>query len=213
MRFHLNLLNIISFRILYEVFNLIFICLHELLLKELCSKLCQCVSLTIDISTSTQKINYFFNEHFIDKHQNLHENIIDFNHIANDRSENIGKPIQESLIDCRLEKKVIIAMVNNVSSNDVSYQYLKEKFIWRGLSIYKEKHLHMRCITYTFNLFVWDGRKRTIIALNVYMQQLNLLTKHLVCCISLKDLQPLEKKMRLFNLLMFIHDRIQHISC
>ncbi|OAY60648.2 hypothetical protein MANES_01G057350v8 [Manihot esculenta] len=109
-------------------------------------KNCQRVSLTTDIWTSLQRINYMcITAHFIDNDWKLHKRIINFCPISSHKSEEVGKAIETCLLEWGLDK-VFIVTIDNASSNDVAISYLKKKLANWGVSVANSTYLHMRYV-------------------------------------------------------------------
>ena len=96
--------------------------------------------------------------HFIDDDWKLYKRILNFCVISNHKGDTIGKLIESCLIKSEIER-VFTITVDNVSSNDVAINYLKQKLRnWKG-NVLDGEFLHMRCATHIVNLIVISGLK------------------------------------------------------
>ncbi|CAA0812038.1 Zinc finger BED domain-containing protein DAYSLEEPER [Striga hermonthica] len=85
------------------------------------------VSITTDTWTSIQNINYMVvTAHFIDSDFNLHKRVLNFCKITSHKGEDIGRCLEEKLVEWGISK-VFTITVDNASSNDVAVEYLKKQ--------------------------------------------------------------------------------------
>ena len=128
-------------------------------LKKYFTKHVPRVCITTDTWNSLQRVNYMcVTTHFIDEHWNLRKHIISFSPITCHRRREIGKEIENFLIDWGIEKLMSIT-VDNASSNDVAVTYLKDQLKnWRS-TIANAKYIHVRCVAHIINLIVVEGLK------------------------------------------------------
>ncbi|XP_060676328.1 uncharacterized protein LOC132805410 [Ziziphus jujuba] len=106
---------------------------EKLQLKNTFSLNCQRISLTTNIWTSIQNINYMsLTVHYIDSNWMLHKWILNFCVIPNHKGETIGKLIGNCLYEWDIER-VFIIIVDNASANNVAIEYIKRKLNnWKG---------------------------------------------------------------------------------
>jgi hypothetical protein len=92
----------------------------------------QRVSLTTDIWTSIQNINYMsLTAHYIDSNWMLQKRILNFCVIPNHKGETIGKVIESCLQEWGIDK-VFTITVDNASANEMAISYLRRKMIGWG---------------------------------------------------------------------------------
>ena len=121
----------------------------------------QRVSLTTDIWTSIQNINYMvITGHFIDSDWQLHRRILSFCPINNHKGDSIGRLIESCLQHWGIER-IFTVTVDNASANAVAITQLVRKMrTWRGDAlVLNGEYVHMRCCAHILNLVVSDGLK------------------------------------------------------
>jgi hypothetical protein len=96
--------------------------------------------------------------HFIDKDWCLHKKIISFCKVKGKKGDDIGKHLQNVLLEWGLDK-VMTVTVDNASANDSGVSYLRRQLNSAKSSIAEGKYLHIRCATHIVNLIVQDGLK------------------------------------------------------
>ncbi|KAC9702932.1 hypothetical protein E3N88_45363 [Mikania micrantha] len=98
-------------------------------------------------------------EHYIDENWNLQKKVIKFCPISSHRGNDIGRAIENCLVDWGLQNVMTIT-VDNASSNDVAIEYLVGKMMnWGDRCILKGKWTHVRCIAHIINLILQEGIK------------------------------------------------------
>ena len=128
-------------------------------LKLFFKQSCQRVCLTTDGWTSqTQDCYMTVTAHFIDPEWNLHKKIISFFLVKGHKGDDIGKAIEQCLMEWGINKVMTIT-VDNASANDGGVGYIRKKIIKTGNSIAEGKYFHMRCAAHIINLIVTDGLK------------------------------------------------------
>ncbi|CAA0823703.1 Unknown protein [Striga hermonthica] len=119
------------------------------------------VSITTDTWTSIQNINYMVvTAHFIDSDFTLHKRVLNFCKITSHKGEDIGRCLEEKLVEWGISK-VFTITVDNASSNDVAVEYLKKQ-LRKHDSLMLDESLHMRCACHIINLIVKDGMKELV---------------------------------------------------
>lgn len=81
------------------------------------------------------------------------QNILKFCLIANHKGETIGKAL-EATIKERALKHIVSITVDNVPSNIIALEYLKNKVRENNLSILGNEFLHVQCAIHILNLIV-----------------------------------------------------------
>ncbi|CAA0824225.1 Unknown protein [Striga hermonthica] len=121
------------------------------------------VSITTDTWTSIQNINYMVvTAHFIDSDFHLHKRVLNFCKITSHKGEDIGRCLEEKLVEWGISK-VFTVTVDNASSNDVAVEYLKKQLQKHDSdSLMLDENLHMRCACHIINLIVKDGMKELV---------------------------------------------------
>lgn len=115
--------------------------------------------LTTDGWTSqTQDCYMTVTAHFTDSEWNLHKKIISFFLVKGHKGDDIGKALEQCLMEWGINKVMTIT-VDNASANDGGVGYIQKKMIKTGNSIAEGKYFHMRCAAHTINLIVTDGLK------------------------------------------------------
>lgn len=110
--------------------------------------------MTTDSWTSIQRINYMcLTAHFIDGNWNLQKRILNFCPISSHKGEAIGVTVEDCLVSWGIADRLYTVTVDNASSNDVAYLYLRRK-MQSGRCFGDGKYLHMRCVTHIINLIV-----------------------------------------------------------
>ncbi|KAL5714847.1 hypothetical protein ACHQM5_016753 [Ranunculus cassubicifolius] len=120
------------------------------------------VSFTMDTWTSVQNINYMvLTAHFVDDEWVMHKKILNFCTIPSLQGKEIGKLIEQCLIEWKVEKIMCIS-VDNTSANKVAIDWLVGKMRnWpKSPLILEGKYIHVRCLTRVMNLVVKDGLAR-----------------------------------------------------
>ena len=134
---------------------------EKIMLKSIFSAGNQRVSLTTDIWTSIQNINYMvITGHFIDSDWQLHRRILSFCPINNHKGDTIGRLIESCLQHWGIER-IFTVTVDNASANAVAITQLVRKMrTWRGDAlVLNGEYVHMRCCAHILNLVVSDGLK------------------------------------------------------
>ncbi|CAL9029994.1 unnamed protein product, partial [Prunus brigantina] len=117
------------------------------------------VSITTDIWTSIQNINYMVvTAHFMDYEWKLHKRIINFIKITSHKGDDIGRCLDACLNSWGI-KKVFSITVDNASANDGAVEYMAKRFKSLNTLMLEGKYLHMRCACHILNLVVKDGLK------------------------------------------------------
>ena len=119
------------------------------------------VSLTTDTWTSVQNLNYMvLTAHFVDDEWNMHKRILNFCLISSHDGKEIGKMIEQCLVEWEI-KKVMCISVDNASANKVAIEYVVRKMQkWpNSKGIMNGKFMHVRCLAHIINLVVKDGLK------------------------------------------------------
>jgi hypothetical protein len=118
------------------------------------------ICITIDIWTSLQNLNYMVvTASFIDSDWIMHKKIIKFNLISSHKGENIGRMLENTLIEWEIES-VFSITADNATVNDVAIYYMRRKFKDKRATILEGEFLHMRCVPHILNLVVNEGLKR-----------------------------------------------------
>ncbi|KAL5705581.1 cellulase [Ranunculus cassubicifolius] len=120
------------------------------------------VSFTTDTWTSVQNINYMvLTAHFVDDEWVMHKRILNFCTIPSHQGKEIGKLIEQCLIEWKVEKIMCIS-VDNASANKVAIDWLVGKMRnWpRSPLILEGKYIMVRCLAHVLNLVVKDGLAR-----------------------------------------------------
>lgn len=87
----------------------------------------QRISITTDIWTSIQNINYMvITAHFLDNDWKLHKRIINFTKITSHKGDDIGKVLETCLSDWGIDK-VFTITVDNASTNDKAVEYMGKR--------------------------------------------------------------------------------------
>jgi hypothetical protein len=81
-----------------------------------------------------------------------------FNLISSHKGENIGKMLENTLIEWEIES-VFTITADNAIVNDVVIDYMKRKLKDKRCSILGGEFLHMRCAAHILNLIVNEGLK------------------------------------------------------
>ncbi|GKA90584.1 zinc finger BED domain-containing protein RICESLEEPER 2-like protein [Tanacetum coccineum] len=98
-------------------------------------------------------------EKYKDKDGNLRALFINFSTITSHRGTDIGRAVENCLIEWGL-KNILTITVDNASSNDKAIDYLKGKLMkWGDNCILKGKWTHVRFFVHILNLVVQDGVK------------------------------------------------------
>jgi hypothetical protein len=115
------------------------------------------ISITTDTWTSIQNINYMVvTAHFIDNDWNLHKRIINFCSITSHKGEDIGRVLENCLMQWDITK-VFTITVDNASANDVAVSYMKRRLRSMNTLTFGGDFLHLRCACHIINLIVKDG--------------------------------------------------------
>ncbi|KAM1985065.1 hypothetical protein ACFX16_013266 [Malus domestica] len=120
------------------------------------------VSLTTDTWTSVQNLNYMvLTAHFVDDEWDMHKRILNFCLISSHEGKEIGKLVEQCLVEWGIEKVMCIS-VDNASANKVAIEYIVRKMQkWSNSKIVMNgKFMHVRCLAHIINLVVKDGLKR-----------------------------------------------------
>ncbi|KAM1088116.1 hypothetical protein ACFX19_016269 [Malus domestica] len=120
------------------------------------------VSLTTDTWTSVQNLNYMvLTAHFVDDDWNMHKRILNFCLIPSHEGKEIGKMIEQCLVEWGIEKVMCIS-VDNASANKVAIEYVVRKMQkWpNSKMIMNGKFMHVRCLAHIINLVVKHGLKK-----------------------------------------------------
>ena len=120
------------------------------------------VSLTTDTWTSVQNLNYMvLTAHFVDDEWNMHKRILNFCLISSHEGKEIGKMIEQCLVEWGIEKVMCIS-VDNASANKVAIEYVVRKMQkWPNSKVIMNgKFMHVRCLAHIINLVVKHGLKR-----------------------------------------------------
>jgi hypothetical protein len=96
--------------------------------------------------------------HFIDKDWCLHKKIISFCKVKGKKGDDIGKHLQNVLLEWGLDK-VMSVTIDNASANDSGVSYFRRQLNSAKSSIAEGKYLHIRCASHIVNLIVQDGLK------------------------------------------------------
>ena len=72
--------------------------------------------------------------------------------------EIIGQVIENCLLEWKIDK-LLTVIVDNTSSNNVTFSYLKNMMKDWPTNIVSNEHLHVRCCAHIINLIVCDGLK------------------------------------------------------
>ncbi|KAL5757834.1 hypothetical protein ACOSP7_020445 [Xanthoceras sorbifolium] len=136
--------------------------LHEKeLLRSMFSSNKQRVSLSVDYWTSIDNTEYMvLTSHFIDDEWQLHKKILNFCVVPDHKGETIGKIIESCLLGWGIDR-VFTINVDNVSTNDVCINYVKERLKNRKAdgTILEGEFLHLRCFAHIVNSSVNEGLK------------------------------------------------------
>jgi hypothetical protein len=117
------------------------------------------VCLTTDCWTSVQNLNYMcVTAHWVDSEWNLHKRILNFCLIPNHKSETIGQKIETCMIQWGISN-IFTVTVDNVSSNDTAFDYLKKRTAQKVGAIFENQFMHVRCCAHILNLIVSEGLK------------------------------------------------------
>jgi hypothetical protein len=117
------------------------------------------ICITIDTWTSLQNLNYMVvTASYIDSSWRMHKKIIKFNLISSHKGENIGRMLENTLIEWEIES-VFTVTADNVTVNDVAIDYMKRKLKDKKCSILGGEFIHMRCAAHILNLIVNEGLK------------------------------------------------------
>ena len=112
------------------------------------------VGITTDTWTSIQNINYMVvTAHFLDSDWKLHKRIINFCSITSHKGDDIGRVLEQCLLQWGLNR-IFTITVDNASSNDVAINYMKRRL--KQMS-FRGNFLHLRCACHIINLIVKDG--------------------------------------------------------
>ncbi|CAA0813976.1 Unknown protein [Striga hermonthica] len=126
------------------------------------------VSITTDTWTSIQNINYMVvTVHFIDSDFHLHKRVLNFCKITSHKGEDIGRCLEEKLVEWGISK-VFTVTVDNASSNDVAVEYLKKQLRKHDSdSLMLDENLHMRCACHIINMIMKDEMKELVDSIEV----------------------------------------------
>ncbi|KAL5700765.1 hypothetical protein ACHQM5_026173 [Ranunculus cassubicifolius] len=117
------------------------------------------VSFTTDTWTSVQNINYMvLTAHFVDDNWVMHKRILNFCQIQSHRGVEIGKLIEQCLVEWKIEKVMCIS-VDNAAANRVAIDWVVRKMkSWPSSPlILLGKYIHVRCLAHVSNVIVKDG--------------------------------------------------------
>jgi len=95
---------------------------------------------------------------YIDSSWRMHKKIIKFNLISSHKGENIGRMLENTLIEWEIES-VFTITADNATVNDVAIDYMKRKLKDKRASILGGEFIHMRCAAHILNLIVNEGFK------------------------------------------------------
>jgi hypothetical protein len=119
----------------------------------------QRVCITINTWTSLQNLKYMcVTAHFIDCDWIMHKKILKFGLISNHSDETIGRMLESTLIEWRIDN-VFTITVDDASTNDVGIDYMKKRMKDKSSIVLGGKFLYMRCAAHILNLIVNDGLK------------------------------------------------------
>lgn len=106
----------------------------------------QRISISVTACTSTQRVNYMcLTAYFIDDDWNLHKRILNVCSIAGDKSEELGKLVEECLLDWGFDR-IFTVTVDSDSSRDAAITHLVKKFDRWGTNLLGGKYVRIRCI-------------------------------------------------------------------
>jgi hypothetical protein len=113
------------------------------------------ICITTDTWTSLQNLNYMVvTASYIDSFDwRMHKKIIKFNLISSYRGENIGRMLENTLIEWEIESLFTIT-ADNATVNDVAIDYMRRKLKDKRDTILEGDFLHMRCAAYILNFVV-----------------------------------------------------------
>ncbi|KAL5723276.1 cellulase [Ranunculus cassubicifolius] len=117
------------------------------------------VSFTTYTWTSVQNINYMvLTAHFVDDNWVMHKRILNFCQIQSHRGVEIGKLIEQCLVEWKIEKVMCIS-IDNVAANRVAIDWVVRKMkSWPSSPlILLGKYIHVRCLAHVSNVIVKDG--------------------------------------------------------
>jgi len=101
---------------------------------------------------------------YIDSNWRMHKKVIKFNLISSHKGENIGRMLENTLIEWEIES-VFTITADNAIVNDVAIDYMRRKLKDKRDSILGGELLHMRCAAHILNLIVNEGLKGVIVFL------------------------------------------------
>jgi hypothetical protein len=117
------------------------------------------ICITTDIWASLQNLNYMVvTVSYIDSNWRMHKKVIKFNLISSHKGENIGRMLENTLIESEIES-VFTIIADNATANGVAIDYMRRKLKDKRDSILGDEFLHMRCATHILNLIVNEGLK------------------------------------------------------
>lgn len=152
------------------------------------------VCLTTDTWTSLQRMNYMcLTAHYIDENWKLQKKVINFCTVTSHRGNDIGRAIENCLIDWDL-RNVLTVTVDNASSNDVAIEYLSSKLVkWGDNCILNAKWTHVRCMAHIINLIVQDGLKELGVSVDRVRTAIRWVRLSTARCAKFKEFASLEK--------------------
>ena len=116
------------------------------------------INLTYDCWTSNQNIGYMcLTAHYLDSNWILQTKVINFLHLVTPHTGLvISDSIFASLVDQRIENKIITITLDSTSSNP-AVRHLNEPFNLKGNLLFNGRIFHVRCTAHILNLLVQDG--------------------------------------------------------
>nr|XP_043626184.1 zinc finger BED domain-containing protein RICESLEEPER 2-like [Erigeron canadensis] len=118
------------------------------------------ICLTTDGWTSTQQVNHIcLTAHFIDNEWKLRKKVLSFKQLDSHKGVDIGKEIEQCLIDWKIENVFTIS-VDNASANDVAVNFLRNVLKSSNHCLLTGQYTHIRCVAHILNLVVQDGIKK-----------------------------------------------------
>jgi hypothetical protein len=94
--------------------------------------------------------------HFIDGDWILHNKIIKFCLISNHSGDTIGKMLENTLREWRIDS-VYTIIVDNALANKLGINYIKKRLKDKNYIVLEAEYLHMRCAAHILNLVVHES--------------------------------------------------------
>jgi len=117
------------------------------------------ICIITDIWTSLQNLSYMVvTASYIDSNWRMHKKIIKFNVISSHKGENIGRMLENTLIEWEIES-VFAIIADNATINDIAIDYMRRKLKDKRDSILGGEFLHIRCVAHILNLIVSEALK------------------------------------------------------